>query len=66
MVGADLVFPQQFLQAAPLSRIIEETRPTLTGAVPTVLTDLLINGRAADLSSLPAGDVWRFGGAACA
>ena len=29
MVGADLVFPQQFLQAAPLSRIIEETRPTL-------------------------------------
>ncbi len=52
MVGADLVFPQQFLQAAPLARIIEETRPTLTGAVPTVLTDLLINGSAADLSSL--------------
>ena len=52
MVGADLVFPQQFLQAAPLSRIIEETRPTLTGAVPTVLNDLLHNGRAADLSSL--------------
>jgi fatty-acyl-CoA synthase len=52
MVGADLVFPQQYLQAAPLSRIIEETRPTLTGAVPTVLTDLLNNGRAADLSSL--------------
>ena len=52
MVGADLVFPQQFLQAVPLSRIIEETRPTLTGAVPTVLTDLLNNGKAADLSSL--------------
>ena len=52
MVGADLVFPQQFLQAAPLARIIEETRPTLTGAVPTVLTDLLNNGTAADLSSL--------------
>ena len=52
MVGADLVFPQQFLQAVPLSRIIEETRPTLTGAVPTVLTDLLLNGKAADLSSL--------------
>ena len=35
------------------ARIIEETRPTLTGAVPTVLTDLLINGEArADLSSL--------------
>jgi fatty-acyl-CoA synthase len=52
MVGADLVFPQQFLQAAPLARIIEDTRPTLTGAVPTVLTDLLNNGAAADLSSL--------------
>ncbi len=51
MVGADLVFPQQFLQAAPLARIIDETRPTLTGAVPTVLTDLLNNGAAADLSS---------------
>src|SRR3954451_9095822 len=51
MIGADLVFPQQFLQAAPLSRIIEETRPTLTGAVPTVLTDLLNNGKSADLSS---------------
>ena len=37
MIGADLVFPQQFLQAAPLSRIIGDTRPTLTGAVPTVL-----------------------------
>ncbi len=52
MVGADLIFPQQFLQAAHLARIIEDTRPTLTGAVPTVLTDLLINGSAADLSSL--------------
>jgi fatty-acyl-CoA synthase len=52
MVGADLIFPQQFLQAVPLARIIEDTRPTLTGAVPTVLTDLLNNARAADLSSL--------------
>ncbi len=52
MVGADLVFPQQFLQAAPLARIIDETRPTLTGAVPTVLNDLLNNASGADLSSL--------------
>jgi fatty-acyl-CoA synthase len=52
MVGADLVFPQQFLQAVPLARIIEEKRPTLTGAVPTVLNDLLHNASAADLSSL--------------
>ncbi len=52
MVGADLVFPQQFLQAAPLTRIIDDTKPTLTGAVPTVLNDLLHNAPNADLSSL--------------
>ena len=51
MVGADLVFPQQFLQAAPLSRVIGETRPTLTGAVPTVLNDLLHNAPGTDMSS---------------
>ncbi|MCB0998886.1 MAG: long-chain fatty acid--CoA ligase [Acidimicrobiales bacterium] len=51
MIGADLVFPQQFLQAAPLSRIIADTRPTLTGAVPTVLNDLLQNAPDTDMSS---------------
>jgi len=50
MVGADLVFPQQFLQAAPLARMIHETRPTLTGAVPTVLNDLLHNAPDTDMS----------------
>ncbi len=52
MVGADLVFPQQYLQAAPLARMIEDTRPTLTGAVPTILNDILTNAKGADLSSL--------------
>ena len=52
MIGADLVFPQQHLQAAPLARIITDTRPTLTGAVPTVLNDLLHNGADTDMSSL--------------
>jgi fatty-acyl-CoA synthase len=52
MIGADLVFPQQFLQAAPLSRVIHDTRPTLTGAVPTVLNDLLHNAPSTDMSSL--------------
>lgn len=52
MIGADLVFPQQFLQAGPLSKVIEETRPTLTGAVPTVLNDLLNNAPGTDMSSL--------------
>ncbi len=51
-IGADLVFPQQFLQAGPLARIIAETKPTVTGAVPTVLNDLLQNAPTADLSSL--------------
>jgi len=51
MIGADLIFPQQFLQAGPLSRVINETRPTLTGAVPTVLNDLLNNAPDTDMSS---------------
>jgi fatty-acyl-CoA synthase len=51
MIGADLVFPQQFLQAGPLSRIIADTTPTLTGAVPTVLNDLLQNAPDTDMSS---------------
>ncbi len=51
MIGADLVFPQQFLQAAPIARIIAETKPTLTGAVPTVLSDLLHNAPDTDMSS---------------
>jgi fatty-acyl-CoA synthase len=51
MIGADLVFPQQFLQAAPIARIIADTKPTLTGAVPTVLNDLLHNAPDTDMSS---------------
>ncbi len=51
-VGADLVMPQQHLQAEPLATIIETTRPTFSGAVPTVLADILHNRPDADLSSL--------------
>ncbi|MEM9565579.1 MAG: long-chain fatty acid--CoA ligase [Actinomycetota bacterium] len=51
-VGADLVMPQQFLQGAPLAQIIEATRPTYSGAVPTVLNDILHTRPDADLSSL--------------
>ena len=50
--GADLVMPQQFLQGGPIADIIEATRPTISGAVPTVLTDVLVNRPDADLSSL--------------
>ena len=52
MIGADLIFPQQYLQAAPLARIIEEQRPTISGAVPTILNDVLNNASGADLSSV--------------
>ena len=51
-VGADMVMPQQFLQAGPIAQIIEETRPTVSGAVPSVLNDVLVNQPDADLSSL--------------
>lgn len=51
-VGCDLVMPQQFLQAGPIADMIEATRPTISGAVPTVLSDLLHNRPDADLSSL--------------
>ncbi len=51
-VGADMVMPQQFLQSGPLAGLIEATKPTISGAVPTVLNDLLQNQPGADLSSL--------------
>ena len=50
--GSDMVMPQQHLQAAPLAQIIEATRPTYSGAVPTVLNDILQNRPDADLSSM--------------
>jgi fatty-acyl-CoA synthase len=54
MVGADFVMPGRFLQAAPLCRLIENERPTISGAVPTVWNDILrhISSTPADLSSL--------------
>ena len=41
MTGADLIMPQQFLQAAPLSAIINRFRPTISAGVPTIWSDLL-------------------------
>jgi fatty-acyl-CoA synthase len=54
MTGADLIMPQMFLQAAPLSAIIERHRPTLSAGVPTIWSDLLRYSRTApvDMSSL--------------
>jgi fatty-acyl-CoA synthase len=54
MVGADLVMPQQFLQAAPLAAIIATHRPTISAGVPTIWNDLLRYSRTSpvDMSSL--------------
>ncbi|MDA8274944.1 MAG: long-chain fatty acid--CoA ligase [Actinomycetota bacterium] len=53
-VGADLVMPQQFLQAAPLAAIIATHRPTVSAGVPTIWNDLLRHAETneVDLSSL--------------
>ena len=41
MSGASLCMPDRWLQAEPLVRFMQETRPTLSGAVPTVWNDVL-------------------------
>jgi fatty-acyl-CoA synthase len=54
MAGSDLIMPCSFLQPEPLSRLIETTRPTISGGVPTVWADLTryLEDHPADLSSL--------------
>ena len=51
LVGADLLLPNRFTQAAPLARFIAAERATLAMAVPTVWYDVLALD-SADLSSL--------------
>jgi len=41
MAGADLLMPDRFLQAAPLVDMIEQRRPTIAAAVPTIWNDVL-------------------------
>jgi len=52
--GADVVMPERYLQAAPLARVFEEQRPTLSLGVPTIWNDLLRYGGSneVDLSSV--------------
>jgi fatty-acyl-CoA synthase len=54
LTGADLIMPQQFLQAEPLTAIIARHRPTLSAGVPTIWSDLLRYAQThqVDLSSL--------------
>ncbi|MCL2543184.1 MAG: long-chain fatty acid--CoA ligase [Nocardioidaceae bacterium] len=41
MSGASLCMPDRWLQAEPLVRFIQQSRPTLSGAVPTIWNDVL-------------------------
>ena len=52
-VGADLIMPNRYLQAEPLSRLIALERPTFAGAVPTIWSDLVRHAEThpVDLSS---------------
>ena len=54
LAGADLVMPDRFLQAEPLTRLIATERPTVSGAVPTIWNDIRLYGETheLDLSSL--------------
>ena len=54
MTGADIILPEKFLQAEPLTRLIAEEKPTFSGAVPTVWNEILrfSENNEVDLSSL--------------
>ena len=54
LAGADLIMPSRWLQAEPLSRLIETERVTVSGAVPTIWMDILryADEHRPDLSSL--------------
>jgi fatty-acyl-CoA synthase len=54
MLGADLLMPDHFLQAEPLSRLIQQERPTVAFGVPTIFNDVLrhVDANPTDLSSL--------------
>jgi fatty-acyl-CoA synthase len=54
MVGAALVEPDRWLQAAPLVRLIQDEKVTLSGAVPTIWNDILnfADEHSSDLSSI--------------
>ena len=54
LAGCDFVLPGRHLQAEPLATMIEQLRPTVAGAVPTIWNDLLtyVDAHDTDLSSL--------------
>ncbi len=62
--GAELLLPDRFTQAASLSRMIDEGRPTFSAAVPTVWSSLLDE---LDTGTYDTGSLTRayVGGSAC-
>jgi fatty-acyl-CoA synthase len=54
LAGCDFVMPDRHLQAEPLAKMIEQLKPTVAGAVPTIWNDLLayVDTHPTDLSSL--------------
>lgn len=54
LAGADLVMPDRFLQGEPLAHLIQDEKPTMAGAVPSIWIGLLEYAREhrSDLSSL--------------
>jgi fatty-acyl-CoA synthase len=54
MCGASLVMPDRFLAPEPLAELIEATKPTLAGGVPTIWAGLLahLDEHPRDLSSI--------------
>jgi fatty-acyl-CoA synthase len=54
LAGSSLVMPDRWLQAEPLVRFMVESRPTMSGGVPTVWNDVLgyLDEHPSDLSSL--------------
>jgi fatty-acyl-CoA synthase len=54
LAGSDCVFPNRFLQAEPLCRLIAEERPSVAGGVPAIWMDVLryADSHTVDLSSL--------------
>ena len=54
LAGCDFILPDKHLQAEPLATMIEQLKPTVAGAVPTIWNDLLqyADKNGTDLSSL--------------
>lgn len=56
MAGSDMLLPSRFLQGEPLSKLIAGERPTVTGGVPTIWSDVsrYAEAHGLDLSSIRA------------